>query len=653
MPPHPEYPTEIELPAEARDESESNSDSNTPPARPAPDGAHPLRASALGSGLLAKQPTPEPEAIAAVAKVCPQCGTEYETGSRFCIKDGSPLRPKAGNDPLVGRVIADRYLMLARLGEGSMERVYLAEHVKMNRQCAVKVMNPSLVNDHESVTRFAREASSAARILHPNVATVFDFGESERIVYLVMEYVDGEPLSHILAHEGHLEARRAVDIARQIADGLAAAHELGIVHRDLKPDNVIITQARNGRDVAKIVDFGIAKAISESQQDALTRSGLVIGTPEYMSPEQLLGDPVDARADVYSLGSILFQMLTGAPAFADDTREQMIRRRLHEAAPHVRDVVPELPRRLDTVIAHMLARSPADRLASASEARDALDPALVLAEWAPSASTIRRSVPLAEKTRMTAAPIMDPGLQPTMPITRQRMSIRRIVIGSLTGSALIFAFIVAQKLRDETPASTPQVQPADSAAVAALTQSAAPRDTQPPAARIDSQARPQVKGRGRATNGAPGKSTALATGTAKPTTPPPESKVEITDSAAANLAKLQSPPPLTAEERAIRRPLQAFADAIKAESMESMIAAYPHLDKDAQKGWKENFGQVSNIRAHADFSHLVVTSEGATIDYTLNLEWKSATSSGSTYRYTAVLVRRDGQWEIASLAEKR
>src|SRR5436190_9516050 len=130
-----------------------------------------------------------------------------------------------------------------------MGRVYLAEHVKMNRQCAVKVMNPSLVNDHESVTRFAREASSAARILHPNVATVFDFGESERIVYLVMEYVDGEPLSQILARDGRLEPRRAVDIARQVADGLAAAHELGIVHRDLKPDNVIVTQARNGRDV--------------------------------------------------------------------------------------------------------------------------------------------------------------------------------------------------------------------------------------------------------------------------------------------------------------------------------------------------------------------------------------------------------------------
>src|SRR5499433_215743 len=172
---------------------------------------HPLLDSHLGSGLIAQQPTPAPDQTVAVTKVCPQCGGEYETSDRFCPKDGSPLRPKSGGDPLVGRVIADRYLVLARLGEGGMGRVYLAEHVKMNRQCAIKVMNPSLVNDAESTARFAREASNAARILHPNVAAVFDFGEAEKTVYLVMEYVDGEPLSDMLAREGALQPRRAID----------------------------------------------------------------------------------------------------------------------------------------------------------------------------------------------------------------------------------------------------------------------------------------------------------------------------------------------------------------------------------------------------------------------------------------------------------
>jgi serine/threonine-protein kinase len=240
----------------------------------------------------------------------PQCGSEYETTDRFCPRDGSPLRPKSGDDPLVGRVIADRYLILAPLGEGGMGRVYLGEHVKMNRQCAIKVMNPSLVNDTESLQRFAREASNAARILHPNVAAVFDYGEMDKIVY-PRDGVRGRRITgHDPRAEGPLEARRAIEIGRQIADGLHAAHELGIVHRDLKPDNVIVARTRSGKEVPKVVDFGIAKALSETPQDALTRSGLVIGTPEYMSPEQLLGDPVDARADIYSLGCIVYQMLT-------------------------------------------------------------------------------------------------------------------------------------------------------------------------------------------------------------------------------------------------------------------------------------------------------------------------------------------------------
>jgi Protein kinase domain len=348
---------------------------------------HPLLDSHLGSGLIAQQPTPAPNETVAVTKVCPQCGGEYETSDRFCPKDGSPLRPKSGGDPLVGRVIADRYLILARLGEGGMGRVYLAEHVKMNRQCAIKVMNPSLVSDSESSQRFAREASNAARILHPNVAAVFDYGEADKVVYLVMEYVDGESLSSILQKDGALDPRRAIDLARQVADGLHAAHELGIVHRDLKPDNVIVTRNRAGKEIAKVVDFGIAKAMNDSKEDALTKSGLVIGTPEYMSPEQLLGDPVDARTDVYALGCILFQSLTGNAAFAADTREQMIRRRLHEPAPHIRDLIPALPARLDTLIVHMLARSPGDRVASAAEARDQLDPALTLSGWDPRTMT--------------------------------------------------------------------------------------------------------------------------------------------------------------------------------------------------------------------------------------------------------------------------
>lgn len=337
-----------------------------------------LPASSLGSALLAQQPTPAEQEAVAVAKVCPQCGVEYDTASRFCPNDGTPLRPKGSNDPFVGRVLADRYHMLKRLGEGGMGKVYLAEHVKMNRQCAVKVMNGALLNDSDSAQRFAREASNAARIIHPNVAAVFDYGETDGVVYLVMEYVEGEPLTRLLERETVLPPSRAVEIAHQVAEALVAAHELGIVHRDLKPDNIIVASSKNGRDVAKVVDFGIAKAIEEGPNESLTRTGLVIGTPEYMSPEQLLGDPVDARSDIYSLGCILYQMLTGRRTFDEPTREQMIKRRLTEKAPHAKDLVADLPKTLDLILARMLARTPGDRYATAAEVRDLLIPAIAL-----------------------------------------------------------------------------------------------------------------------------------------------------------------------------------------------------------------------------------------------------------------------------------
>ena len=418
--------TEDRAPSSDGGEVTPSPQSGSPPVAPSQ-----LAASGLGSGLLAKQPTPEPDEKVTVARVCPQCGGEYDTADRFCPKDGTPLRPKAGGDPLIGRVIADRYLILALVGEGGMGRVYLAEHVKMNRQCAIKVMNPSLIHDDDSHQRFAREASSAASILHPNVAAVFDYGEADKIVYLVMEYVDGESISAIVAREGALDPRRAIDIARQVADGLHAAHELGIVHRDLKPDNIIVTRNKSGKEIPKVVDFGIAKALTDSREDGLTQSGLVIGTPEYMSPEQLLGDPVDARADIYSLGCILYQMLTGQAAFAAESREQMIRRRLHEAPPHIRDVMPELPRRLDTTIVHMLARSPKDRMHTAAEARDVLDPALVLGGWNPANITVA-------SPSISSGPYRnDPSLQPTMPMSKVRANPKRVAIGVVIGAGLL------------------------------------------------------------------------------------------------------------------------------------------------------------------------------------------------------------------------
>jgi serine/threonine-protein kinase len=587
---------------------------NTGPDEPTTEGAanaqppNALRTSVLGSGLLAQQPTPDSGEAAVVPKVCPQCGTEYETGSRFCEKDGAPLRPKSGGDALIGHVIADRYLILSRIGEGGMGRVYLGTHVKMNRQCAIKVMSPSLVNDAESHARFAREASNAARILHPNVAAVFDFGESEKIVYLVMEYVDGEPLSRILAREGSLEPRRALDIARQIADGLAAAHELGIVHRDLKPDNVIVAQTR-GREIPKVVDFGIAKALSESPQDSLTRTGLVIGTPEYMSPEQLLGDFVDARSDVYALGCILFQMLTGAPAFAADSREQMVRRRLHEGAPHVRDVRPDLPVRLDTTLAQMLARSPADRLATAAHARDALDPAIALADWpglaqrgVPPTAGPRMTIRPSEPTQQLAITPSDESLAPTIPLPKQKFSVRRVAIGvAVAGVGLFVALAMWARPRAAAPAAQPTVEPTATAV----------RDSVP-----------------------------------APVAQPP--RPETTAATAKS-------PALSPEAVAVRERLQRFARAYESGDAAVVHNAFPGMPASQVEGLRGFFTGAQHVHAATDIGEPAVTGDRAQVDFTLRLRFQyagSQASGSSVQRYRATLVRRDAAWLILQLAPR-
>ena len=245
-------------------------------------------------------------------KICPTCNVEYPESERFCPKDGTALRQSGARTDLVGSIIADRYHVLKHLGAGGMGRVYLAEHVKMGRQCAIKVLHPAMAGDSEAISRFNREAANASRIDHPNVAAIYDFGEThDGLLYLAMQYIEGETLTRIMAAEGALPPLRATDIVRQAAEGLYAAHALGIVHRDLKPDNIMVNAGADGVDSVKVVDFGIAKTTGETSQ-GVTRTGIVVGTPEYMSPEQLAGETVDGRSDLYSLALVAFNLLTGA-----------------------------------------------------------------------------------------------------------------------------------------------------------------------------------------------------------------------------------------------------------------------------------------------------------------------------------------------------
>jgi serine/threonine-protein kinase len=308
-------------------------------------------------------------------KFCTACGSEYGDEVLFCNRDGTPLRPSGGvTADLVGQVVADRYHIQKKLGEGGMGQVYLAEHVKMGRRCAIKIMSPAMMKDPDAISRFNREAANASRIGHPNVCAIYDFGETpEGLIYLAMEFIEGRALNGILDELGTLPLARAASIITQCADALQVAHDLGIVHRDLKPDNIMVITAR-GKDTVKVVDFGIAKAVgADGGAQKVTKTGFVVGTPEYMSPEQLAGDPVDGRSDLYSLALVFYRMLTGGSPFpADSQQETMIKRLTDDPLP-LASARPDVrfPAQLQRVMDRALARTPEDRYASAAEfARD-------------------------------------------------------------------------------------------------------------------------------------------------------------------------------------------------------------------------------------------------------------------------------------------
>ena len=292
----------------------------------------------------------------------------------------------AAADPLIGRVIADRYRVDARLGRGAMGTLYRGVDTTLHRPVAIKMLLPQLVSDPNVAARFDREALAVSRLDHPNCVRVFDAGTMpDGGKYIVMQLLEGRELRHVIA-EGPLAPDRAVDFALQVLRGLDHAHRRGMVHRDLKPENMFVVLDDDGHEVVKLVDFGIVKLLG-GDEPKLTRAGLVFGTPRYMSPEQVTGGKIDERADLYSLGIVLFEMLTGAPPFDADSPGILMRM-------HVLADVPPLPDSVSVgvaaVIAKLLEKSPSDRPTSAREVIDGLV-----------AATVHASTPV-------AAPIVEP-----------------------------------------------------------------------------------------------------------------------------------------------------------------------------------------------------------------------------------------------------
>ncbi len=264
-------------------------------------------------------------------------------------------------DALIGRTLDGRYRVLSRVADGGMATVYLAVDERLDREVALKVMRPHLVHDETFVTRFRREARSAASLSHPNVVAVYDQGEDDGQVFLAMEYVPGQTLREVLGDEGTLSPRAALDVLESVLQALAEAHAKGLIHRDVKPENVII----NDNGTVKVADFGLARAVSS--QTMTSSSGVLLGTVAYLSPEQVERGVADARSDVYAAGLMLFEMLTGTKAFTGETPIHVAYQHVHGGVPAPSERVPGLPPSLDDLVAVATARDPDERPTDAGD----------------------------------------------------------------------------------------------------------------------------------------------------------------------------------------------------------------------------------------------------------------------------------------------
>ncbi|MGE0320904.1 MAG: protein kinase [Polyangiaceae bacterium] len=313
---------------------------------------------------------------------CPQCGTQCAEEHKYCPACGFPVgsvRTTATDDKLIGQELPGGYLILDLLSVGGMGRVYRAEQRVLGRTVAVKIIHPHLLSDENSALRFMTEARAASQLNHPNSISVIDFGRTDDgQPYLVMEFLRGKDLARVAYEDGPLSFVRIVDILRQVLFALSDAHEMGIVHRDLKPENILCEPLRRGGDHVKVVDFGLAKLKQDATMPNVTSPGIVCGTPDYMAPEQGRGDPIDGRTDLYAVGVILFQLLTGRLPFEAESPTQVVMMHLSIPVPDPTQVAPErnIPEPLVAVVSKALEKDAEHRFQDALEFADALKEAI-------------------------------------------------------------------------------------------------------------------------------------------------------------------------------------------------------------------------------------------------------------------------------------
>jgi serine/threonine-protein kinase len=368
---------------------------------------------------------------------CAACGRDNPEGLPACAGCGAALAPPTtvfvtlGLRP--GDLFHGRFEILAPLGQGGMGVVYKARDRSLDEVVAIKVLRPDFARDPLMAERFKSEIRLARRVRHRNVSAIHDFGEADGLLYISMELVEGVDLKRVVREQGPLPTERAYDVVLQVAAGLQAVHEAGIVHRDLKTPNIMLEPG----GVARLMDFGIAKR--EDAEGGVTVTGQVVGTPEYMSPEQAQGRKVDARTDVYSLGVVVYEVFTGRVPFRGDTPISTILKHLQEPPPLDGPPAERLPARLREVLRRALAKEPADRYPTVAAFADALREAR---------SPSRRQQPLSTAALEATTVVVPP---PRRAAPRRRTA---LVLGALAGVLAVAAIAVSWVLWPRTPVDT-------------------------------------------------------------------------------------------------------------------------------------------------------------------------------------------------------
>jgi len=417
-------------------------------------------------GTSAKAVTPS-QTLQEKPVVCPKCQTENQAESRFCAACAAPLKETSSRTIRIptfevsrGQIFAGRYEVIESLGQGGMGKVFKAFDRKVSEVVAVKLIKPEISIDAASIERFKNELKIARKITHRNVCRMYDLGEDAGLQYITMEYVAGEDLKRFIRRAGALSPGRAINIALQVCDGLSEAHHLGVIHRDLKPQNIMIDQDGN----AKIMDFGIARF---SALERMTGSGVIIGTPEYMSPEQADLKDVDARSDIYSLGIVLYEMVTGRMPFDGETALSIILKHKMDNATDVRSFNPQISHALAAIIAKCMEKDPAKRFQTSDELRDEL---------------ARVEKALATGERVVVRKEGAPSRQVTVPLPTKKVILPAAAVLILIAVVFLVVKVLPRKegaaalvtpggaaaANVDTPAQKPEAKPAAPAATQAL-----------------------------------------------------------------------------------------------------------------------------------------------------------------------------------------